>query len=58
MRRTEWEHAPGIWNSEQVDGWRKIVEAVHAEGTLIYAQLWHGKGPSLAAELRLDMARS
>ncbi|TFK22453.1 flavo protein NADH-dependent oxidoreductase [Coprinopsis marcescibilis] len=38
---TEWENAPGIWSPEQVAGWKKITDAVHAEGTHIYAQLWH-----------------
>ncbi|KAF9009977.1 FMN-linked oxidoreductase [Cyathus striatus] len=38
---TEWPHAPGIWNSEQAAEWKKIVDAVHAEGSKIYAQLWH-----------------
>ncbi|KAF8986206.1 hypothetical protein BDQ17DRAFT_1376259 [Cyathus striatus] len=38
---TEWPHAPGIWNKEQAAGWKNIVDAVHAEGSKIYAQLWH-----------------
>ncbi|KAF9010822.1 hypothetical protein BDQ17DRAFT_1421148 [Cyathus striatus] len=38
---TEWPHAPGIWNSEQATAWKKIVDAVHAEDTKIYSQLWH-----------------
>ncbi|KAF5317030.1 hypothetical protein D9611_003587 [Ephemerocybe angulata] len=38
---TEWEHAPGIWSSEQIEGWRKITDAVHANKSFIYAQLWH-----------------
>ncbi|KAG5646395.1 hypothetical protein DXG03_003718 [Asterophora parasitica] len=38
---TEWPHAPGIWNKEQVAGWRKIVDTVHTNGSYIYAQLWH-----------------
>ncbi|KAJ3549834.1 hypothetical protein NMY22_g729 [Coprinellus aureogranulatus] len=38
---TEWQAAPGIWNKEQVTGWRKVTDAVHAHGTFIYAQLWH-----------------
>lgn len=42
--RTEWSHAPGIWNSEQTEAWKKIVDAVHSKGGRIYAQLWHGKG--------------
>ncbi|KII89062.1 hypothetical protein PLICRDRAFT_40702 [Plicaturopsis crispa FD-325 SS-3] len=38
---TEWQNAPGIWNAEQVAAWKKVVDAVHAEGGAIYAQLWH-----------------
>ncbi|EIW75445.1 FMN-linked oxidoreductase [Coniophora puteana RWD-64-598 SS2] len=33
-------HAPGIWNDEQVDEWRKVTDAVHAKGSFIYLQLW------------------
>ena len=32
---------PGIWSAEQVAGWRKITDAVHAKGGLILLQLWH-----------------
>jgi 2,4-dienoyl-CoA reductase-like NADH-dependent reductase (Old Yellow Enzyme family) len=32
---------PGLWSEEQVAGWRLITEAVHREGGLILAQLWH-----------------
>lgn len=32
---------PGIHDAAQVAGWRKVTEAVHAEGGVIYAQLWH-----------------
>jgi N-ethylmaleimide reductase len=32
---------PGIHNAEQVAGWRRITDAVHAEGGRIVAQLWH-----------------
>eukprot|EP01134_Creolimax_fragrantissima_P007284 CFRG7284T1 len=32
---------PGIWSDEQVEGWRKIVDAVHEEGGTIFLQLWH-----------------
>jgi 2,4-dienoyl-CoA reductase-like NADH-dependent reductase (Old Yellow Enzyme family) len=38
---TEWENAPGIWNKEQVIAWRKITDAVHAEGGVMFCQLWH-----------------
>ena len=32
---------PGIHGAEQVEGWRKVTEAVHAAGGRIFAQLWH-----------------
>jgi N-ethylmaleimide reductase len=32
---------PGIHSAEQVEGWRKVTDAVHAEGGIIFAQLWH-----------------
>ncbi|AME28328.1 alkene reductase [Burkholderia sp. PAMC 26561] len=33
--------APGIYTQAQVDGWRKVTDAVHAKGGLIFLQLWH-----------------
>jgi 2,4-dienoyl-CoA reductase-like NADH-dependent reductase (Old Yellow Enzyme family) len=32
---------PGIWSDAQVEGWKKVTDAVHAEGGLIVMQLWH-----------------
>ena len=32
---------PGIHTDEQVDGWRRVTEAVHARGGRIFLQLWH-----------------
>jgi N-ethylmaleimide reductase len=32
---------PGIWSEQQVEGWRKVVDAVHARGAVIFLQLWH-----------------
>lgn len=32
---------PGIHSPEQIEGWRKVTAAVHAEGGIIFAQLWH-----------------
>jgi len=32
---------PGIYNAEQVAAWRRVTDAVHAEGGRIAAQLWH-----------------
>lgn len=34
--------APGLYSDEQVRGWKHIVDAVHAKGGKILAQLWHG----------------
>lgn len=36
-----WFGAPGLYSDEQVEGWSKIVDAVHAKGGRIFAQLWH-----------------
>ncbi|HEV7913818.1 MAG TPA: alkene reductase, partial [Albitalea sp.] len=32
---------PGIYSVEQVAGWRKVTDAVHAQGGRIVVQLWH-----------------
>lgn len=32
---------PGIHSAEQVEGWRKVTDAVHDAGGRIYVQLWH-----------------
>ncbi len=34
-------NTPGIHTSAQVDGWKKVTDAVHANGGHIYLQLWH-----------------
>src|ERR1700743_1463257 len=41
---------PGIYSQAQIEGWRSVVDAVHARGGLIFLQLLHvGRGsPSLA----------
>ncbi|MFC1233805.1 alkene reductase [Vibrio sp. F74] len=32
---------PGIYTPEQIAGWRKVTDAVHAKQSAIFAQLWH-----------------
>jgi N-ethylmaleimide reductase len=32
---------PGIHSAEQVQGWKGVTDAVHAQGGLIFLQLWH-----------------
>ena len=34
-------NAPGIYNEQQLKQWTKIVDAVHAKGSIIYCQLWN-----------------
>ncbi len=33
---------PGIYSDEQVAQWRKVTDAVHANGGRIFLQIWHG----------------
>ncbi len=32
---------PGIWSDDQVAGWKRITDAVHAAGGTMLLQLWH-----------------
>jgi len=36
-----WLNAPGIYTEAQEDAWKKVTEAVHKKGGLIFLQLWH-----------------
>lgn len=36
-----YQDTPGIYTDAQVEGWKKITEAVHAKGGHIYIQIWH-----------------
>jgi 2,4-dienoyl-CoA reductase-like NADH-dependent reductase (Old Yellow Enzyme family) len=36
-----WPNAPGLWNEDQVEGWKLVTDAVHHNGGRIVAQLWH-----------------
>ena len=52
---------PGIYTAEQVAGWKKVVDAVHAKGGKIVIQLWHvGRisHPSLLPDNSLPVAPS
>ena len=33
--------APGIYSDEQVAGWKRVTDAVHAKGGRMFVQLWH-----------------
>ena len=32
---------PGLYGTEQLDGWKRVTDAVHAKGGKIVVQLWH-----------------
>jgi len=52
---------PGIHSREQVEGWRRVTEAVHEAGGLIFNQLWHvGRisHPALQPDQMLPVAPS
>ena len=34
-------NTPGIYTKAQVDGWKKVTNAVHKKGGKIFIQLWH-----------------
>lgn len=36
-----WQGIPVLYGEAPLEGWRKVCEAVHAEGGLIFPQLWH-----------------
>ncbi|MGA8595034.1 MAG: alkene reductase [Bryobacteraceae bacterium] len=36
-----WADTPGLWSEEQIRGWSRVTDAVHAAGGRIIAQLWH-----------------
>lgn len=52
---------PGIHNPDQVEGWKKVTQAVHDKGGRIFCQLWHvGRisHPSLLPNNTLPVAPS
>ena len=34
-------NTPGIYSTEQVEGWKKVTASVHEKGGRIFIQLWH-----------------
>lgn len=36
-----YQDTPGLYTQAQIDGWRRVTEAVHAKGGKIFVQLWH-----------------
>ncbi|KAE9033662.1 12-oxophytodienoate reductase 1 [Phytophthora rubi] len=58
--------SPGLYTREQVQGWKKVTEAVHAKQGKIFVQLWHsgrvghslnqpnGEQPVSSSSIQLD----
>lgn len=36
-----YQDTPGLYIQAQINGWRKVTDAVHAKGGKIFVQLWH-----------------
>lgn len=36
-----YQDTPGIYTEAQIEGWKKVTDAVHAKGGRIFIQLWH-----------------
>jgi N-ethylmaleimide reductase len=36
-----WYGAPGLYTDQQVEGWKRVVRAIHAKNGFVFAQLWH-----------------
>jgi len=36
-----WLNSPGIYTDQQAETWRQVVDALHAQGTPVFVQLWH-----------------
>ncbi|KAI8371873.1 hypothetical protein BD560DRAFT_446644 [Blakeslea trispora] len=34
-------YGPGVYSQEQIEGWKKVTDAVHKKGGHIFLQLWH-----------------
>jgi NADPH2 dehydrogenase len=48
-------HVPGIWSKAQIEGWRKVADAVHKKGSFIYMQLWALGRASNEATLKAEL---
>lgn len=40
LRSVGYNNVPGIYNQAQIEGWKKVTDAVHAKGSYVFCQLW------------------
>lgn len=36
-----WNESPGIYSDAMMESWKPVVDAVHAEASVVFMQLWH-----------------
>ncbi|MFJ7494548.1 alkene reductase [Streptomyces sp. NPDC097727] len=48
-------NVPGVYSEEQVAGWRRVTDVVHANGGRIVLQLWHSGAVSHPDHLRGEL---
>lgn len=36
-----WNQSPGIYTDEMMEGWKRLIDAIHEKGGVIFVQLWH-----------------
>jgi N-ethylmaleimide reductase len=56
VRARGYAYTPGLYMTEQVEGWRRVTDAVHGRGGHIFVQLWH-VGRISHPSLQLDGAQ-
>ena len=39
-RASGYANVPGIYNKDQIEGWKNVTDAVHKKGSYIFCQLW------------------
>lgn len=64
FRASGYSAVPGVFTESQLQGWRKVTDAVHAKGGYIFTQLWHtgrassskmrGERPISSGEIPMD----
>ncbi|EJD07950.1 FMN-linked oxidoreductase [Fomitiporia mediterranea MF3/22] len=51
-------NAPGVWNEAQIAAWKMVVEAVHAQQSFVFLQLWALGRAADAAVLAEEAAKA
>ena len=54
----ELKDAPRLFGSKPLDGWRAVIDGVHAHGGAIFAQLWHAGSERVANSAPFSTAPS